>query len=164
MNKIFISLSLLLISSCSQYVESNSNPLPRKYLVYDAYSYIGLEENTHRQTLKSVIGVDPVYTEWCAAFVNTILKQNEYPTSATVSDYPLTARSFLSLGVPTKDPQMGDIVVFRRGEPWQGHVAFYVGTTTIDGIKYFNVLGGNQDDKVSIKSYPVSRVLSIRRI
>jgi uncharacterized protein (TIGR02594 family) len=164
MNKTFALITIFFITSCSQHVESNDRPLPRKYLVYDAYSYIGLDENTHRNVLKSVIGVDPVYTEWCAAFVNTILKQNEYPTSATVSQYPLTARSFLSLGVPTEDPEIGDIVVFKRGEPWQGHVAFYVGTVMIDGVEHYNVLGGNQNDKVSIKPYSTNKVLSIRRI
>ena len=161
---IYIPLLALIISGCSQNIEASKFPLPRKYLLYDAYSYLGLHEQTHRKTLKQLIKVDPVYTEWCAAFVNTILEQNDYPTSATVSDYPLTARSFLALGVPTEDPRYGDIVVFKRGEPWQGHVAFYVNTVVVDGVKYYNVLGGNQNDQVSIEPYPVSRALSIRRL
>ena len=167
MSKIIYTVLLtLIISGCSQYSEANKSghPLPRKFLLYDAYSYIGLNENTHRKTIKSVVGVDPVHTEWCAAFVNAILKQNDYLTSDSVSDYPLTARSFLTLGVPTNDPRYGDIEVFKRGEPWQGHVAFYVSTVVIDGVKYYNVLGGNQDDEVNISPYPVSNALSIRRL
>mgnify|MGYP001030551301 CR=1 FL=1 len=167
MKHIFILIAtFLLFSGCGHTKTENVNyRLERKYLLYDANSYIGLHENKHRQTLRDELGIDPVYTEWCAAFVNMILKQNNYPTSETVSDHPLTARSFLKLGVPVVDePKYGDIIVFKRGEPWQGHVAFYVNKKTVNGIDYYYVLGGNQSDAVTIEPYAASRVISIRRL
>lgn len=115
--------------------------------------------------LKQILGVDPVTTEWCAAFINMILLENDLPTSESVSEYPLMARSFLLWGTKVTKPEKGDIVVFKRGADWQGHVGLYVGTTTDqNGKEYYNVLGGNQNDKISIEPYAVSRVLSIRRV
>lgn len=134
-------------------------------LTHKAYHYYGLNEIQDRQLIKEIAGVDPVTTEWCAAFVNMVLLEQELPTSATVSDYPLMARSFLFWGDRvTGEPQQGDVMVFERGNNgWQGHVAFYVSDTTINGELYYNVLGGNQSDKVSIEPYPANKLLSIRR-
>lgn len=134
-------------------------------LTHKSLYYIGATEQKDRKRLKEILGVDPVTTQWCAAFVNMILLENNLQTSAAVSKYPLMARSFLEWGTEVTEPQKGDIVVFKRGSSWQGHVAFYVSTTTDqNGTKYYNVLGGNQDDAVSIKPYAVSRVISIRRL
>lgn len=134
-------------------------------LTHKAYHYYGLSETKDRKLIKEITGVDPVQTEWCAAFVNMVLLEQGLPTSATVSDYPLTARSFLFWGDKVEEPKQGDIVVFKRGNSgWQGHVAFYVSTTKIDGETYYNVLGGNQSDSVSIEPYPVNKLLGIRRL
>lgn len=134
-------------------------------LTHKAFRYIGISEQKDRKLLREILGVDPVTTQWCAAFVNMILLQNDLQTSESVSAYPLLARSFLEWGTEVTEPQKGDIIVFKRGSSWQGHVAFYVSTTTDqNGTKYYNVLGGNQDDAVSIKPYAVSRVISIRRL
>jgi uncharacterized protein (TIGR02594 family) len=74
------------------------------------------------------------------------------------------ARSFLEWGDPVDKPEQGDIVIFtRNGSNWQGHVGFYVSTKIVNGEKHYSVLGGNQDDAVSIKQYPVSDLLGIRR-
>jgi uncharacterized protein (TIGR02594 family) len=129
-----------------------------------AFQYIDYSEATHRQKLKDYIGVDPKRTEWCAAFANAVLKETGVPGSESVSDYPLTARSFLQWGEEVKEPQPGDIIVFPRGKvAWQGHVGFYIKSQTIDGIEYYYILGGNQSNKVSIDLYRASRALSIRR-
>ena len=136
-----------------------------KRLIYKAYSYLDLQERRDRQEIKDLIGVDPVRYEWCAAFVNAILESNNLPTSNTVSRYPLTARSFLKLGEKVYEPIEGDVVIFPRGnQGWQGHVGFYVGTEEINGIDYYWILGGNQNDKVSIEAYPAYSALGIRRI
>ena len=136
-----------------------------KRLIYKAYSYLDLQERRDRQEIKDLIGVDPVRYEWCAAFVNAILESNSLPTSNTVSRYPLTARSFLKLGEKVYEPIEGDVVIFPRGnQGWQGHVGFYVGTEEINGIDYYWILGGNQNDKVSIEAYPAYSALGIRRI
>jgi uncharacterized protein (TIGR02594 family) len=129
-----------------------------------AIQYIGLTERADRQELKEYTGVDPVRTEWCAAFVNAVLDETGIEGSASVSDYPLTARSFLRWGINVTDPQPGDIIVFPRGNSsWQGHVGFYLKTQQINGVDYYLILGGNQNNKVSIVPYRASRALGIRR-
>ena len=129
-----------------------------------ALDYLGFDEKIHRKELKNLIGVDPVHTEWCAAFVNAILEEAGIPGSDVVSEHPLTAKSFLLWGTAVEEPEMGDIVVFPRGdESWQGHVGFYLRTQVINGRKYYYILGGNQNNKVSIKLYRAKTVLGIRR-
>ena len=140
------------------------NPIPEP--VDTAHEYIGLNEYQHRKQIKEFVGVDPVRTEWCAAFVNAILNINNIPGSESVSDVPLMARSFLKWGEPVNpaDIQRGDIVIFPRGkEGWKGHVGFYIRSIeTNNGIMYA-ILGGNQDNSVSIDLYSASRALGIRR-
>jgi hypothetical protein len=43
---------------------------------------------------------------------------------------------------------------------WQGHVAFF---TDIDGESVV-LLGGNQNNRVSLASFPKHRIISIRRV
>ena len=129
-----------------------------------ALQYIGYTERTHRTELKQLIGVDPVRTEWCAAFVNAVLLESGIPGSESVSDYPLTAKSFLNWGMSVKTPEPGDIVVFPRGNvDWQGHVGFYLRSQIIDGKEYYYILGGNQNNRVSIELFRSNRAISIRR-
>ena len=138
--------------------------LSKNTLTHKAYYWIGLDEIEDRKLIKDIMGVDPVQTEWCAAFINMVLLENGLPQSSTVSNYPLTARSFLLWGEEAEEPKQGDILVFERNNSnWQGHVAFYVDTKIIDNRVYYSVIGGNQDDKVSIKLYPESKILGIRR-
>lgn len=106
-------------------------------------------------------------TSWCAAFVNWCLKTAGF-------DYlkKLNARSFLEYGVKVEqgDQQMGDIVVFWRGEHEdelipgstlkKGHVGFYI--REIDNWIY--VLGGNQSNTVKVSAYPKNKLLGYRRV
>ena len=134
--------------------------------VVTAQPYIGLEERTHRRELKDLVGVDPVRTEWCAAFVNAVLEMDGIPGSSSVSDTPLMARSFLSwgTGVHKSQIQRGDVVVFPRGtQGWQGHVGFYVETRTYQGRDYWLVLGGNQDNTVNYQLFDPRTSLGVRR-
>ena len=131
-----------------------------------AEAFVGLHERTNRQELKQLVGVDPVRTEWCAAFVNAILEIDGIPGSESVSTAPLTARSFLSWGetVLREEIQRGDIVVFPRGnQGWQGHVGFYIETVEEDGSEFWVILGGNQDNTVSYGLYSPKRALGVRR-
>jgi uncharacterized protein (TIGR02594 family) len=140
-------------------VLSNNNPALK------AAQYLNYTEVTHRQELKEFTGVDPVRTEWCAAFVNSVLEESNIPSNND-HRYPLTARAFLDWGqrVSKEDIQPGDVVVFPRGaSSWQGHVGFYLKTEVINGIQYYLILGGNQSNKVSIVTYRASRALGIRR-
>ena len=156
-------LALVVLPACSS---DHTLGARKNTLTHKAYHYYGLEENKDRQLIKEIMGVDPVTTEWCAAFVNMVLLENDLPQSSEYNDYPLMARSFLFWGERvTGEPEQGDILIFERGnQGWQGHVAFYVSRTIKDGQVYFNVLGGNQNDKVSIESYPANKLLDIRRL
>ena len=131
--------------------------------IVSAYSYYGWTESKNRKELTELVGVDPVETEWCAAFVNAVLHGEGIEGSETVSAFPLTARSFVTWGTEVKKPQSGDVVVFPRGEPWQGHVGFYVRTVMVEGVPNYLILGGNQDNSVSLKLYPATQAIAIRR-
>ena len=167
MKNVFIIITtMLFLSACV----GEDSPMPHVHiptkntLTHKAFAYFGLKEIRDRNIISQLMDVDPVTTEWCAAFVNMVLKQNGYPTSTDVSNYPLMARSFLEWGDPVNEPKQGDVVVFTRGNSgWQGHVGFYVSTKIVNGKKHYSVLGGNQDDAVSIKQYPVSDLIGIRR-
>jgi uncharacterized protein (TIGR02594 family) len=149
----------------AQATENNRVEVTSDNPVASAVPYLGYSEKTHRSELKELLDIDPVRTEWCAAFVNAVLEESNI-TSNSNHKYPLTARAFLDWGesVPKDDIQPGDIVVFPRGnQGWQGHVGFYLRTEEINGIAYYWILGGNQRNKVSVVRYKQSSVLGIRR-
>jgi len=130
--------------------------------VYLAVQYNGMHEHTDRAELKELLDVDPVRTEWCAAFVNAVLEESGIPSNND-HKYPLTARAFLDWGTKVSEPKAGDIVVFPRGnQGWQGHVGFYLRTIEVNGTEYYYILGGNQSNKVSIELYRASGALGIR--
>lgn len=134
--------------------------------VVTAQPYIGLQERQDRTELRELVGVDPVRTEWCAAFVNAVLEIDGIPGSDTVSEYPLTARSFLLWGdrVEKQDIKRGDVVVFPRGnQGWQGHVGFYVETRLMNGKEYWIILGGNQSNEVRYELFNPRKAIGIRR-
>jgi uncharacterized protein (TIGR02594 family) len=170
MKKIIITLGCVLVSAgcnlstpstanSNLIVAASSNP------IHSAAQRIGLNERSDRQELKDFLEVDPVRTEWCAAFVNSVLEESGIVSNKD-HKYPLTARAFLDWGnkVNKEDIQPGDIVIFPRGnQGWQGHVGFYISTIELNGIEYYAILGGNQNDKVSIDRYRSSAALGIRR-
>lgn len=93
---------------------------------------------------------------WCAAFVGAVLAECGIQPSGN-----LMARSYANWGraVSTRDAQPGDVVVFRRGKPPQGHVAFFLSWS---GSR-LHVIGGNQGDQVSEANFAVEDVVAIRR-
>ena len=131
-----------------------------------ARSYIGTTEgpgpaeNPIIMEMYASVGHDWVEHDsvaWCAAFVGHCLER-----AGIRSTRKLTARSYLHWGVPveTADAQQGDIGVIPRGSSgWQGHVFFI---DRIEGPWVWG-LGGNQDDAVNVKRYPVSKLLGVRR-
>lgn len=91
---------------------------------------------------------------WCSSFACWCLQTAGYPTTKSAA-----ARSWLAYGNPIKTFQMGCIVILERGSnPAQGHVGF--GVCERDGVVY--VLGGNQNDRVSIAAYSKNLVLGYR--
>ena len=100
---------------------------------------------------------------WCSSFRNWCEEDVNGEGSGTNR---ADARSWLKWGIEI-DPwglaEPGDTVIFWRGSKtdWRGHVAFFVAWSR-DG-KSVLVLGGNQSDAVTMKWYPVDRILQIRK-
>jgi uncharacterized protein (TIGR02594 family) len=157
-----IILSVWAISACAVNINSHNPPT----VIDLADPWVGSHERYDRAELRDFLGVDPVRTEWCAAFVNSVLAEASIPGSDSVHRYPLLARSFLTWGdsVDRSAIQLGDVVIFPRGRAgWQGHVGFYVDTVWISGVEYWQILGGNQSNLVSVDLYPANRAIGIRR-
>jgi uncharacterized protein (TIGR02594 family) len=167
MRVLLIITASFLISACAVTIQDNelrrgSFPL----YIQSAFDYLEKDERTDRKELREFLGVDPVRTEWCAAFVNQILALHDIPGSESVSDVPLMARSFLTWGDKIEPDyiQPGDIVVFPRGnQGWQGHVGFYIGSLEKNGVEYYLILGGNQNNEVNMDYFAANRALGIRR-
>lgn len=134
-------------------------PLKTDSAYTQALSMQGLSENKDRGTLKEFFhrtlgeGIDPTKIPWCAAFMNALLSDSNIKGTGSLS-----AKSFLTWGEPTLNPVKGDIVVLDRGKG-KGHVGFFVGYTFDGNI---SVLGGNQDNSVSIKEYSKVKVIQYR--
>lgn len=106
---------------------------------------------------------------WCSAFVNYVA----WILALQRSD-KLLARSWLKVGqrIPFNLAEPGfDVVVLKRGKSpqpgsnnftAQGHVGFYV--ATYDDDDEVEILGGNQNDSVSLARFPVSSVLAVQRL
>lgn len=102
-------------------------------------------------------------TAWCGLFLALCCRRSQYPIPRT----PLWALSWTTWGVPVDVPMLGDVLVFRRKliDPetrrveLRGHVGEYVG----EDIRAFHVLGGNQDNRVSIKRIARARLVTARR-
>ena len=126
-----------------------------------ASRFIGMTEDADKAELSAYIktgglSVNPDNTAWCAAFVGAVLAE-----AGMKGTGQLNAKSYLQWGVKTETPKIGDVVVLWRGsrEDWRGHVGFFNGFDPDGNIL---ILGGNQDDKVSVESFHPSRILAYR--
>ncbi|MCL4766431.1 MAG: TIGR02594 family protein [Hyphomicrobiaceae bacterium] len=91
---------------------------------------------------------------WCAAFLGACLER-----AGLRSTRSLLARSYLDWGTPLQTPKLGAVATLSRGsDPGQGHVGFVIGAG--DGRLF--LLGGNQQDAVSVQSFETSRLLGLR--
>ena len=96
-------------------------------------------------------------TAWCSAFLNWVCQKAGLEHSGA-----LNARSWLNVGCEVEAPELGDIVIFSRGNPegWQGHAGIFIRKTK--DVIY--VLGGNQGNEVKISTYQKSKLLGFRRL
>jgi uncharacterized protein (TIGR02594 family) len=91
---------------------------------------------------------------WCAAYVNWCLEEAGYKGTGKAN-----AKSYLNWGYAISHPVPGAIVVFDRGiYKWQGHVGFFLDETP----SYVYLLGGNQQNKVSVRAYGKERLVGYR--
>jgi len=129
----------------------------------------GIKDNPMILAMLKLDGEWPEHDEvpWCSAFTNFICWILRLPRSKS-----LRARSWLGVGhrIPLENARVGcDVVVLSRGDGTQpgpevmdapGHVGFYAGHDEI----HIQVLGGNQGNTVSVRSYRRDRLLGIRRL
>lgn len=144
-----VCLSVAFVSPASAF--SFGKHSKQSKVVAVASSYVGLHERTNRKALKAKLGIDPYQTPWCAAFVNSVLKQRGIKGSGGNK-----ASSFLRWGKSTKSPKPGDIVVLND------HVGIFVSFSKTRKGKVVNVLGGNQSNKVRVSSFSTKKVRSYR--
>jgi uncharacterized protein (TIGR02594 family) len=124
-----------------------------------ARGYLGVREYAGAQHNQTIVGFfkrigTPFRddeTPWCAAFVGDCLEEAGHRSTRSA-----WAKSYAgNWGVKLHFPVLGCIAVFTRGAA-SGHVAFFLG---MDAHGNIIVLGGNQSNKVSIMTYPKSRLV-----
>jgi uncharacterized protein (TIGR02594 family) len=122
---------------------------------------LGVEESAGRESTPRIntylasVGIEPADEHaWCSAFVNWVMVQNGFVGTGRGN-----ARSWARWGEAT-EPRAGAIAVLWRESKssWKGHVGFLVSISS----KEILLLGGNQDDRVCLKSYPRDRLLALR--
>ncbi len=103
---------------------------------------------------------------WCGAFVKHVLSEMGVESVAKKKGYEyLRAKDYASIGerIPSiGQAKLGDLIV-KMNDSGQYHVGFYAGRDSMDP-KRILMLGGNQNDSVSVNSYPINEVKSINRM
>lgn len=97
-------------------------------------------------------------TSWCSAALNYWAAELNLPRS-----HALSARSWQTVGSPTTTPTKGDVVVLWRESPdsWKGHVGIF---DSFPDATHVRLLGANQNDSVSFANFPITRVLTYRKL
>lgn len=140
-------------------------------IVSKALEYYGLKEMPGKKSNETILKmakdltVESIYknddTAWCALFICWVLIQCGKPLPSTKGDKYnfLRARWLLGYGelVPEGEEMLGDLLIFSRGG--SGHVGIYIAESDTT----FFVLGGNQNNKVSITEIAKSRLIGARR-
>jgi uncharacterized protein (TIGR02594 family) len=123
-----------------------------------------MHETLHNSSLfdwlksdKRAVG-DPSKIPWCGDFVETCIALS-LPGEPLPAN-PYLARNWLKVGTEIQQPAPGAIVVFYRGDPngTSGHVGFYIS----EDSSYYHVLGGNQDNRISVARLDKKRLLGLR--
>jgi uncharacterized protein (TIGR02594 family) len=135
-----------------------------------ARRFLGLEEAegiaSNPQVL-AMLKLDASWVErdevaWCSAFTNYVAWLLNLPRSRS-----LAARSWLGVGSAVDPMRMEpgfDVVVLRRGpNPALGHVGFFAGYHLSDPERFY-LLGGNQNDMVSVAEFRRAEIVGVRRI
>ena len=92
---------------------------------------------------------------WCSAFLVWIFQQCGIQTTANAA-----ALSWMTFGVDTDQPQLGDIVVL--GWPQPTPVNHHVGIFIREKAEVVYILAGNQHNEVDIVAWRKQDVLSYR--
>jgi len=113
--------------------------------------FVGLTHNPIILGWAKSLSLSTIYTNdeipWCGLFIAYCC----HAQGLQVVDRPLWALNWNKYGTQVREPMLGDVLTFKRDGG--GHVGIYVG----EDSTHYHVLGGNQNNSVS-----VSRIAKIR--
>ena len=115
----------------------------------NSQTILGWAKKLGTKVLGMVYNADSV--PWCGLFVATCIAE----AGLAPAPVAVRAKAWATWGDPVR-PRVGAVLVFARDGG--GHVAFYVGETDT----HFEVLGGNQGDRVSIMRIARDRMIASR--
>ena len=132
-------------------------------ILVEAVKLIGTKEivgKAHNPTILSrakALGLEKVYTNdeipWCGLFIAYCC----HSAGLDVVKNPLWALNWNKYGTQAEIPMLGDVLTFKRNGG--GHVGIYVG----EDKTHYHVLGGNQNNSVSISRIEKARLQQARR-
>jgi uncharacterized protein (TIGR02594 family) len=132
-------------------------------ILVEAVKHIGVKEivgKAHNPVIlgwAGAVGLKSIYTNdeipWCGLFIAYCA----HAAGLQVVERPLWALNWAKYGNKVDEPMLGDILTFKRNGG--GHVGIYVGEDT----NYYHVLGGNQNNSVSVTRIAKSRLHQARR-
>jgi uncharacterized protein (TIGR02594 family) len=132
-------------------------------ILVEAVKHIGTKEivgKQHNPTILSwakALGLEKVYTNdeipWCGLFVAFCA----HAAGLDVVKHPLWALNWNKYGNVAKVAMLGDVLTFTRNGG--GHVGIYVG----EDATHYHVLGGNQNNSVSVSRIAKHRLSQARR-
>lgn len=119
--------------------------------------FVGKEHNPVILAWAKNLGLERIYTNdeipWCGLFVAECCRA----AGLEVVERPLWALNWAKYGTPVTEPMLGDVLTFKRNGG--GHVGIYVG----EDNTHYHVLGGNQNNSVSVSRIAKSRLYKARR-
>lgn len=132
-------------------------------ILVQAVNQLGVKEfvgKTHNPVIlgwAKELGLSNVYTNdeipWCGLFIAYCAKS----AGLEVVERPLWALNWNKFGNRVSEPMLGDVLTFKRNGG--GHVGIYVG----EDVTHFHVLGGNQNNSVSVSRIAKNRLNQARR-
>jgi len=132
-------------------------------ILVEAVKHIGTKEivgKQHNPTILSwakALGLEKVYTNdeipWCGLFIAYCA----HAAGLDVVKHPLWALNWNKYGNVAKVAMLGDVLTFTRNGG--GHVGIYVG----EDATHYHVLGGNQNNSVSVSRIAKDRLSQARR-
>ena len=119
--------------------------------------FVGKEHNPIILGWAKSLGLSTIYTNdeipWCGLFVAYCC----HAQGLSVVERPLWALNWNRYGTQVTEPMLGDVLTFKRDGG--GHVGIYVG----EDNTHYHVLGGNQNNSVSVSRIAKSRLNQARR-
>jgi uncharacterized protein (TIGR02594 family) len=119
--------------------------------------FVGLTHNPIILGWAKSLSLSTIYTNdeipWCGLFVAYCC----HAQGLQVVDRPLWALNWNKFGNRVSEPMLGDVLTFKRDGG--GHVGIYVG----EDATHYHVLGGNQNNSVSISRIAKNRLNQARR-